>query len=123
MALKKLPNGELENQIVDVLWDAGRPLTPGEVHELLRPHRDLAYTTITTILVRLWEKAILTRTRAGRAFVYEPVLTREERAAARMQELLGAAGDPSLALARFVESLPADQRDDLRRALRERKAR
>jgi predicted transcriptional regulator len=117
MALKKLPNGELENQIVDVLWDAGRPLTPGEVH------RDLAYTTITTILVRLWEKAILTRTRAGRAFVYEPVLTREERAAARMQELLGAAGDPSLALARFVESLPADQRDDLRRALRERKAR
>ena len=123
MALKKLPNGGLENQVVGVLWDAGRSLTPGEVHERLRPHRDLAYTTITTILVRLWEKGVLTRTRAGRAFVYEPVLTREERAAARMQELLGAAGDPRLALARFVESLPADRRDDLRRALRERKAR
>ena len=123
MALKKLPNGELENQVVDVLWNAGRPLMPSEVHEILRPQRDLAYTTITTILVRLWEKGILTRARSGRAFVYEPVLTREERAAARMQELLGAAGDPGLALTRFVESLPANQREDLRRALRARKAR
>lgn len=121
MGTKKLPSGELENQVIDVLWDASRPLAPGDVHEILRRDRELAYTTVMTILVRLWEKGLVTRARAGRAFEYEPVLSREERAAARMNEVLAAAGDHGLALARFVDALPDDQRDDLRKALRGRK--
>jgi hypothetical protein len=35
-----------------------------------------------------------------------------------MSELLSGAGDQAVALAHFVESLPADQVDELRRALR-----
>lgn len=122
MALKKLPSGELENFVLDILWDAERPLNPGEVHEALRAQRRLAYTTVMTIMVRLWEKGLLTRERAGRSFVYETLMTREERAASRMQELLAAARDPILALSCFVETLPQGQRDELRRALRGQKA-
>lgn len=122
MGVKKLPSGELENRVIQVLWDAGRALAPGEVHEILRAERDLAYTTVTTILVRLREKGVVTRSRSGRAFRYEPVLSREERAASRMNEVLAAAGDHRLALTRFVDALPADQRENLRKALRGRRS-
>ncbi|MDP9418624.1 MAG: BlaI/MecI/CopY family transcriptional regulator, partial [Actinomycetota bacterium] len=36
---------------MEVLWDRGGWLTPGEVHEVLSAQRPLAYTTVMTILV------------------------------------------------------------------------
>lgn len=117
MGLKKLASGELESLVTEVLWDLGRPLTPGEVHRALDEVRPLAYTTVMTILVRLWEKGQLTRERRGRAYSYAPVQTREARTAARMQELLGAAGDPNAALVRFIEGLTDEHRSELRRVL------
>ena len=81
---KKLPSGELENQVLEILWSQGRPMTPRDVHDVLSADRTLAYTTAMTILVRLWEKGLVDRERSGRAFAYRPVLSREERAALRM---------------------------------------
>jgi predicted transcriptional regulator len=114
----KLPNGELENRVLDALWSSTEPMTPGEVHQILAADRALAYTTVMTILVRLWDKGLLARERRARAYAYRTILSREERAAARMQDLLTTAGDGALALGRFVEALDPDQRDELRRALR-----
>ena len=114
----KLQMGELEAMVMDVLWDRRGWLTPGEVHDVLAPNRSLAYTTVMTILVRLWNKGRLERQRDGRAFAYRAVQSREEHAAARMQELLTRVGDRPTALAYFVESLPAGDRDQLRRVLR-----
>jgi hypothetical protein len=37
-----------EAAVVDVLWDQGGWLTPGEVHEVLAADRPLAYTTVMT---------------------------------------------------------------------------
>lgn len=116
--MKKLPAGELENLVLEVVWAAPAPMTPREVHRALSPARDLAYTTVMTILVRLWRKGVLGREPAGKAFTYSPLVSKEERAAARMSELLSSSGDHAIALTHFVQSLPADQVDDLRRALR-----
>jgi predicted transcriptional regulator len=115
----RLGSGELENQVLDVVWGATGAVTPRQVHEELSRHRKLAYTTVMTILVRLCKKGLLEREPAGRAFAYRPRISREERAAARMNDALTSAGDPSLALTHFVESLPPDQVDDLRSALRQ----
>ncbi len=115
----KLAMGELEASVMNILWDRGGWLTPGEVHELLDPRRPLAYTTVMTILVRLWEKGRLQRQRDGRAYAYRPLRSREEEVAARMNEVLINAGDRSSALSFFLESLPPADRAQLRRILRD----
>jgi predicted transcriptional regulator len=112
--------GELESAVMDVVWDHGGFLTPGEVRRVLAPRRRLAYTTVMTILVRLWQKGRLERQRDGRAFAYRAVETREEHTAARMRELLAGAGDRPKALNYFVEVLRPTERDQLRRMLRGR---
>jgi predicted transcriptional regulator len=119
MADGRLPHGELESLVMDVLWDSPGPLTPAGVREALEPSRSLAYTTVMTVLVRLVEKGLAARDQAGRAYAYRPRRTREEQAARSMSELLAATDDRSVALSRFVDSLPPEQVAQLRRLLEE----
>jgi predicted transcriptional regulator len=65
--------GPLEWRVLDALWRRG---TPGTVRDLQPEFSDIAYTTLMTTLDRLYRKAILARTKAGRAFVYEPLQSR-----------------------------------------------
>ena len=116
--MARLPVGELEAAVMDVLWDRGGWLTPGEVQAALAGEHTLAYTTVMTILVRLWNKGRVQRQRDGRAFAYRPRRTREEHAAERMGELLTGAKDRPLALSHFVDDLSPDDRAQLRRMLR-----
>ena len=119
--MPKRPMGELEAAVMRVLWDRGGWLTPGEVHEILARERPLAYTTVMTILVRLCEKGQLERQRDGRAYAYHPVKSREEYAAARMGQLLASAGDRSVALNRFLDTIDPADRAQLRRLLKGRR--
>lgn len=119
MARKRdqLPKGELEALVMDLLWEQDAWLTPGDVAERLEDRHPVAYTTAMTTLVRLWNKEMVERRAAGRAFTYHPVLTREEWVAARMHELLDAAGDRKAALSHFVGTLDRSQVGYLRRAV------
>jgi predicted transcriptional regulator len=113
----RLGMGELESQVMDVLWDDGGQLTPSEVNARLDSQRELAYTTVMTVLVRLFEKGVVTRQRRGRAWAYRSVLGREEHAAQRMNAVLRDGGDQSISLARFVENMTTKERAELRRLL------
>lgn len=104
----------LENAVMDVLWDAMTELTPGEVKERLPEERAVSYTTVMTVMARLWKKGRLSRERRGRAYAYLPTMTRTDHAALRMEEILDTAGDRSNALARFAEQLSASERRRLR---------
>lgn len=117
MERDRLAHGELEGLVMDVLWDADEPLVAADVRDRLEPTRSLAYTTVMTILVRLHEKGLVERERAGRAYAYRPRWSREEQAATRMGELLEAARDGSVVLARFVAALSPTQLAELRRAV------
>ena len=108
--------GELERAVVDVLWDAGEPLTARTVTEALTG-RDLAVTTVLTVLARLEGKGIVRRARDGRAHTYEAVAGREEHTADLMRQVLDTAGDRDDALARFVGSVSPEDIEALRRAL------
>ncbi|MDT7732850.1 MAG: hypothetical protein QOE12_24, partial [Mycobacterium sp.] len=44
--------GDLERAVMDHLWSAPHPQTVRQVHESLSERRDLAYTTIMTVLQR-----------------------------------------------------------------------
>ena len=119
--MRKRSTGELEARVMDVLWDRGGWLTPGDVHSALAPETDVAYNTVLTIMSRLWRKGRLERERDGRAHAYHPVQSREDYTAARMQQLLAAAGDRSAALSRFVDDLDPAERTQLRRMLQGRR--
>jgi predicted transcriptional regulator len=105
---------------MELLWDRDGWLSPSEVHSELQRARPLAYTTVMTVLVRLWNKGRLDRQADGRAYVYRPMATREQYAAARMHEVLVAAGNQPRALSFFIESLTSAERTQLRRLLQKR---
>jgi BlaI family penicillinase repressor len=61
-----------------VVWDRCS-CTAKDVVDALEPDKKHAYTTIATILHRLYQKGIVTRTRRrGRAFLYKPIISQEE---------------------------------------------
>lgn len=107
--------GELESDVLSLLWAADAPLTPGEVLERL--DADIAYTTAMTILSRLWQKDLVTREQRGRAFAYAPLVGEAELAAQRMQASLTRASDREAALSRFVGSLSKKDERTLRKII------
>lgn len=120
--------GELEQAVLEVLWDLegahpdpARPDRPGssgrEVHERLEA-RDLAYTTVMTVLDRLARKDVVVRERDGRAFRYAPRQSRASMTAGLMREALEVTGaDRDQALVSFVGEASAEDLAALRRAL------
>ena len=119
--MARRPMGELEGAVMDLLWDHGGWMTPGEVHAALAD-AGLAYTTVMTVLVRLWQKGRAERQRDGRAYAYHPVVTREQYAALRMEELLGRVGNRWAALSHFLDAMDPADRDQLRRLLRQQRS-
>ena len=117
--------GELESAILGVLWEAGAPLSPGEVRDRLVPGQggELAYSTVVTILSRLHEKGALRRSRDGRAFRYTPAADKAGLAARRLSAMLDRAPDREAVLSRFVEDLSDGDEALLRSLLAERQDR
>jgi predicted transcriptional regulator len=113
--------GELERAVMDVLWDRRTPLTVREVAESLHD-RELAYTTVMTVLDRLAGKGMVERERAGRAWSYRPAASREAYIAQLMLDALDLAGSRDAALVRFARSVSGTEADVLRAALAEEAA-
>ncbi|HEY0695913.1 MAG TPA: BlaI/MecI/CopY family transcriptional regulator [Kribbella sp.] len=99
------PLGELERVVMDQLWSADRALTVRDVHEQLSTTRDLAYTTVMTVLDRLAKKGLTQRERDGKAWRYRAAGPREELVADLMRDALDRAGDRRAALVRFVDQV------------------
>ncbi|MBT9134397.1 MAG: Transcriptional regulator BlaI [Firmicutes bacterium] len=83
--------GDLEADIMELVWARGQ-CTVRDVYEalLVSRERELAYTTIMTVMSRLAEKAVLLREAAGNTYVYMPALGREEYLARVVGEVLDA---------------------------------
>ncbi len=97
--------GDLERDVMAQLWDAGEPLTVRQVFDRLSRERELAYTTVMTVLDRLAKKGVVTQERGDRAYRYTATQTREEMTAALMLDALSSAPDGAArdaALAHFV---------------------
>lgn len=107
--------GSLEHDVLSQLWTMNEAATPAEVLEAL--DSDLAYTTIMTILSRLWQKGLVSRERRGRAYAYAPSVSEADLTARRMQAALNAASDRSAALTGFARSLSAREAKALRALL------
>jgi predicted transcriptional regulator len=109
--------GELEAQVMAVLWDGETWMTPREVLERLPAGPPIVYSTVMTIMRRLWKKGAVERRREGKAYAYHPVRDREEHTASGMVALLNRAHDPEAALTHFLAGLDPARRRQLRRLL------
>lgn len=90
--------------MMEQLWDAPGGKTATRLRE---DHvaKDLALTTVHTVLSRLERKGFVTRNRAARPTVYVASLSREEHMACLMTDVLDTAPDRRAVLARFVGSV------------------
>ncbi len=71
--MARRPSGhptELELEILKILWKTGRA-TVGQVRDALTAFRELAYTSVMTIMTIMTRKGYLTRRREGGSFVYQ----------------------------------------------------
>lgn len=114
--LVRVALGELERAVMAQLWSADEPLTVRDVHDQLE--RELAYTTVMTVLGRLAKKGLVRQERDGKAYRYAAASSRDQMAASLMLDALGDVGeDRTAALVAFVDQVGPQEVEALRRAL------
>lgn len=113
--------GDLEAVVMDRLWSWRDPATVREVLEDLRAEREIAYTTVLTVMDNLHRKGWLTRELDGRAYRYLPADSREAYSAALMREALAESRDSNATLVHFLDGMTEEDSEALRRALRRRR--
>lgn len=113
---KQLSVGPLEAEILSIVWEVGSA-TVKDVHDriLADPDRELAYTSVTTVLRRLTEKGWLACDKQGKAFYWRPLLTKQQaeviKAHDQLQRFL-AVGNPDI-IAAFADSLDQATTDQI----------
>lgn len=118
--MSKRPDGQLERDVLQVLWSADTALSPAEVNQRLGLGH--ASTTVATILTRLHAKGLIERAPAGRAFTYRTVVDETDFALRRIDEVLDATSDRQQVLVRFVGRLSHGEAARIRALLDERGA-
>ncbi len=110
--------GELERRVMDELWSSPAPRSVRDVHAALTRDRELAYTTVMTVLDRLAKKGLVRRESSGRAYLYASVQSREELVADVMHDALdGTPQDRTAALVAFVDRVTPEEAATMRAAL------
>ena len=71
---------------MDIVWKRG-PVTVREMVEDVGRARDLAYTTVMTVMVRLHAKGLLLRERNGKTYLYRAAFTQDEHHARISRDL------------------------------------
>ena len=94
------------------LWAADTPLSTAQVRQAVGD--ELAYNTVQTILVRLYDKGLIDRVADGRRHEYFPVKGAEELAAEQMHALLRRGPDRQGVLQRFAVALSEEDAEALR---------
>lgn len=79
----------LELECLKVLWTLGEGNVK-DVRGILTENRDLAYTTVMTLLDRLVRRGVAARRKSGRSFVYIPLVARDSLRSAAVKQLVDA---------------------------------
>jgi predicted transcriptional regulator len=103
---------------MSVVWNRDAGVTVRDVHDEIGDRRRVAYTTVMTVMDRLWKKRVLTRSREGRAYLYRARESREEHVEGLVREALRSLRDRSGVLQRFVDSVDVSDLAELERIVR-----
>ena len=102
---------------MDRVWRHSRPVLVRDVLYELNADRELAYTTVLTVMEKLRRKGWLRRQRLGRAYAYEAVGSRESYTAQLMCDALATSENQTVSFVHFLEQLSQEEALALREAL------
>jgi predicted transcriptional regulator len=113
---KQLSLGPLEAEILRIVWEL-ETVTVKDVHDriLTDPDRELAYTSVTTVLNRLVKKGWLACDKQNRSFTWTAIVSQTEAKALHAMEQLNqflAVTNPDI-VAAFADSLDQASCDQL----------
>ena len=120
--MKTASLGELEKQIMDIVWESGR-CSVRDVRGKLR-NKKLAYTTIATVLQRLYDKGLVNRKENNLGYVFSPKLSKEKYGKNIVKNFLrnfiNSFGDTAIAsFAEGIDKLPDKKRKHFLKLLNE----
>lgn len=106
---------ELEQELMNIIWECG-DCSVRNVLERLNRKKKLAYTTIATILQRLYEKGLVARTDKDFVIRYSPKLSKKDysksMAKSFIAKFMSVFGDAAIAsFAESIETLPKEKKD------------
>jgi predicted transcriptional regulator len=97
---------------MEIVWSAGEA-SVREVWKQVLPRRPLAYTTVMTVLDKMYRKGILTQRKQGKAYFYSPAIPRDQALTAVVEHVLKTYFNNSPSeLLRFVGSREKDPEPD-----------
>ena len=101
---------ELELEILKILWDRG-PLPVREVRDALTDFRDLAITSVTTVMNIMVRKEYLRRKKQGAAYVYYPEVSEAATTGRMLRDVVERAfdGSATAVMLRLLESNDLDE--------------
>lgn len=105
----------LEADVLELLLEAGEPMTVADVQAAL-PGERRAHTTVSTLLTRLAERGLVERRRRERLYEWFPAGSREELALAAVARVLEGVDDPDAVVLRFLKSRRSTRRARGRRS-------
>ena len=113
--MKTTSLGELEQQIMDIVWEY-KHCSARDVLTKLEHGKKLAYTTIATILQRLYDKRLLNRKEDKSGYTYSPKVSKEKYtknvAQSFLRKFIDSFGDTAIAsFAESVDKLPTKKRE------------
>ena len=105
----------LDQEIMDIVWNC-KKCSVREVLEQILQERELAYTTVATILTRLHDKGLLKRVEKYSVVYYSPKISREEFskkvAGSFFTNFFQSFGDTAIAsFAGSIEELPKEKKE------------
>ena len=102
---------ELEQNVMEVVWTLGK-CTIREVVEETNKTKNLAYTTIATILERLLEKGLVEKDTSAFTVVFTPKQTKEEFSRNLLDKFFRSFGDAAIAsFAQSIDRLPKEKKE------------
>lgn len=115
--MKPIAHGELEAQILKQIW-IKKECSAREVLNEINKERDMALTTVSTILERLFEKGVVTRKKIGGRVKYSPKISEKNYTTKIvkqfMDKLINSFGEVAItSFASGIEELPIEKRKEL----------
>jgi predicted transcriptional regulator len=112
--------GELQAQVMAALWRLGSG-TVEQTRGALPPRYRSAYNTVQTVLNRLADRGLLSRTKEGTTIRYTPRVSEAEYLSRSIEQALAGASQDArqTALAQLIGNLDRDELAALRRRARE----
>ena len=118
--------GDLQLRILEILWGRGEA-SVAEVHTVLKPERDLAYTTVATMLRKMEIRELVSHREQGRAFLYRAMVQAEAVNRSAGEHFVGRLFEGSLADAvshlLTTREVSRAELDQLEKLIREAKGR